>query len=41
MKKVISKIEKLEAKQFNGTITFEEEARYFTLIELAEKFLNS
>ena len=39
MKNLIAKIEKLEAKQENGTITFEEQAMFCKLVQLAENFL--
>lgn len=39
MKNLISKIEALEEKQFNGTITMNEEVVLIKLIELAEKCL--
>lgn len=40
MTKLIAKIEALETKQENGTITFEEQARFLKLVELAEGFLS-
>jgi len=39
MKNLISKIEKLEAKKDNGTITMEEEVIFSELVLLAENFL--
>lgn len=39
MKNLINRIELLEKKQFNGTITFEEEVVLLNLIELAEKWI--
>lgn len=39
MKDLIIRIEKLEAKQENGTITFEEQQLFHKLIELAEGFI--
>lgn len=39
MKNLIAKIEKLETKQENGTITFEEQAMFIKLNDLADKFL--
>jgi len=39
MKALLIKIEALEAKQFNGTITMNEEVVLNKLIELAEKCL--
>lgn len=40
MKKLISKIEALEIKAENGTITMEEEITLLKLTELALKFLS-
>jgi hypothetical protein len=40
MKNLINKIENLENKQDNGTITMCEENQLCKLIELAEKFLS-
>jgi len=39
MKNLIKRIEILEAKQENGTITFEEQALYIKLSDLADKYL--
>lgn len=39
MENLINKIEKLENKQENGTITFEEQALFVKLCALADKFL--
>jgi len=39
MKNLINRIEILEAKQDNGTITFDEQALYIKLSDLADKFL--
>jgi hypothetical protein len=39
MKNLIKRIEALEEKQENGTITFEESALYSRLYELADNFL--
>ncbi len=40
MKNLINKIENLENKQDNGTITMSEETQLCRLIEMAEKFLS-
>lgn len=40
MQNLINKIEKLEAKRDNGTITMTEEAVMIKLIELVEGLLN-
>ena len=39
MEDLITRIEKLEQKQFNGSITMDEEITLLRLIELAEKSL--
>ena len=40
MKNLLNKIENLEDKRDNGTITMSEEAQLCRLIEAAEKFLS-
>lgn len=40
MKNLINRIEKLEDKRDNGTITMEEEIVFLRLVELAENFLS-
>jgi hypothetical protein len=40
MENLINKIENLENKRDNGTITMEEEVVFLRLVELAENFLS-
>ncbi len=40
MKNLINRIEKLEDKRDNGTMTMEEEIVFLRLVELAENFLS-
>jgi hypothetical protein len=40
MKNLINRIEELEDKRDNGTITMEEEIVFLRLVELAENFLS-
>lgn len=41
MKNLLNRIEILEAKQDNGTITFEEQALLIKLSDLADKYLSA